>query len=446
MYCGNIDKRNATRSSSNGESSITRCKFCHQAIEIEELKTLLGTVSSPRPPSEVPNNSETRLVAVETELEKTQQNFCSLQALMKNELEEVKKTTVSTLNRVNELQIQLDAELAKQLSLTNEGTGNRTNSSENQGKGNELLYSTVVGRRRKSGNSQDDFQELFKPYRNQTETRNRFEPLTDELDYEDSDEIIVIGDYNVNYASSNIRKNRNPLKLLGKPDLTIDEIEGIIQKENIPDQKPIIIQVGSKDMKFTETTMKKYKNMLTHLSQHQANAHVTGILPHPNQSRFKLSKILGLNERLKKLCDEKQIPFSDHWDEMIDARNYDFNKVNNKARINMQGSLTLENIFQNIGFKLISDLKSKNMNPKQTRPPDAQLKPELDQPKLVPIQAQEDPKPTNQEPTTATLAQVEPIEQEVPLPQTTATITELVTNANPTVTQSETEVPQDKIE
>ena len=41
---------------------------------------------------------------------------------------------------------------------------------------------------------------------------------------------------------------------------------------------------------------------------------VIGILPRLNVSHFSLSKALGINERLKSICQQKEVTFIDLWD------------------------------------------------------------------------------------------------------------------------------------
>lgn len=56
-----------------------------------------------------------------------------------------------------------------------------------------------------------------------------------------------------------ITKHSVQLKIFGVPDLKIDEIEGIIQREKIPPSKPITNQVRADDVKYTDNAWAKYR-------------------------------------------------------------------------------------------------------------------------------------------------------------------------------------------
>lgn len=58
--------------------------------------------------------------------------------------------------------------------------------------------------------------------------------------------------------SNQAHGKRVQLKMFGAPDLKNYEILGLIHREKITTSKPIIIQVGAKYVKYTESTWKKY--------------------------------------------------------------------------------------------------------------------------------------------------------------------------------------------
>lgn len=151
-------------------------------------------------------------------------------------------------------------------------------------------------------------------------------------------------------------------------------------------------------------------------------------------------------ERLNKFvhaANKNNSPVSDHWSKIIGARIYDCDKNNNRARINMEGSLTLKNIIQNIGTKLVSDLGSKNSQQREICRPDAQRKPLPEQLKLEPGESQREPEPANHVLAAATTVQDESLEQQ---PQSTeqanlvllvtSTICEQTPIVNPAVAQA----------
>lgn len=79
------------------------------------------------------------------------------------------------------------------------------------------------------------------------------------------------------------------------------------QMEKIHYLKPIIIRVGAKDETKTAPTWEKYETLLKNRKQSHANIHVNDILPPPNQSKYKMSKMINLKNRLATFCDAQQI-------------------------------------------------------------------------------------------------------------------------------------------
>jgi hypothetical protein len=347
-----------------------RCKFCQAAEEIKQLKAQISRASDGLSKTETVSsnglsmtetvNTDPRLLAVELKLENVLKQFHEFKDLISSEIAAIKETVETTQNQVKELQVHLDSEFAKKVSALDAETNDRIKAIENSVKDSEALYTTVASRRQPRCDNATHVGP--QSYHFRPNTRNRFDVLPDEMDSQNTEEIIVIGDYNVTSFKSNQRKGRIQLKILGKADLKIDEVEGIIAKERIHSSKRIIIQVGAKDVSQTESTWKRYEAMLNNIKPSYANLHVTGILPHPNQSRYKLSKMILLNNRLATFCKAQKISFSDHWDTMIDPKYYNFNRITNKARITTYGLDTIENILKNIGVGLVNENKSKNEN------------------------------------------------------------------------------------
>lgn len=78
------------------------------------------------------------------------------------------------------------------------------------------------------------------------------------MESQNTQDIYVIGDYNVNTVKSYQRKQKVQLKIHGgAPDVTIYEISGIFQTEKTPLSKPIIIQVDAKDKVHGEHVVKR---------------------------------------------------------------------------------------------------------------------------------------------------------------------------------------------
>lgn len=71
--------------------------------------------------------------------------------------------------------------------------------------------------------------------------------------------------------------------------------------------------------------MERYKPLLTSIKHSHANMHVTGVLPYLNRNKYKMSKLIYVNNYLSVFCKAKQILFSDLWETMIDLKYYDCN-------------------------------------------------------------------------------------------------------------------------
>lgn len=91
------------------------------------------------------------------------------------------------------------------------------------------------------------------PILNRSNARNRIEVLSDEMDCEHAEEIIVTCDCNVTAFKSNKQKEKVQLKILYKSDLEIYEYEGI-QMENITSSKPNIFHVRTIEVTISKTT------------------------------------------------------------------------------------------------------------------------------------------------------------------------------------------------
>ena len=69
---------------------------------------------------------------------------------------------------------------------------------------------------------------------------------------------------------------------------------------------------------------------------------ITGILPRLNANTYHLSRAIGINNRLEKMCKEANVAFIDTWDAFAMNRNY-FRKE--KVHLNTRGTEKLSDLY-----------------------------------------------------------------------------------------------------
>lgn len=73
-----------------------------------------------------------------------------------------------------------------------------------------------------------------------------------------------------------------------------------------------VVMIGTNNLKYdkTESIMKKYDSLLEELKEKKyKDVIIVGILKRANVSAYTESKRIGLNQRIKKLCERKEAGF-----------------------------------------------------------------------------------------------------------------------------------------
>ena len=154
---------------------------------------------------------------------------------------------------------------------------------------------------------------------------NRFAVLSEE------EETFLVGDSIVreqteNFAIRNKRKRRVKSFPGGKGRKIAEEVEKLELKSK---NSGIIAHAGSNDIYLpknkvgnTEPLVKDLKRMVDSLSEKTNRGMIVGILPRTNVSYFALSKAIGVNERIRKYCEEKNVNFIDPWKVFVGKHHY----------------------------------------------------------------------------------------------------------------------------
>lgn len=159
--------------------------------------------------------------------------------------------------------------------------------------------------------------------RNVTATSNRFSLLAEEQE----EETVLIGDSMVKDQGEHfgLKKKR---KVRSYPGANAQKIEEVVCKTKMENNRAtMIIQATGNDLFLrngtagqTEPLVKQLENTVEMAKTKTSNGIVIGILPRLKVSHFTLSKAIGINERLKSICQQKKVTFIDLWDTFYDKR------------------------------------------------------------------------------------------------------------------------------
>ena len=251
------------------------CLFCQQAREIEKLKK---------------DNLELKNMVKE----------------IYSQIGEMNKEVVDNGRSIHELRSQL---VAAKPTLV-ERTPNK-NETENVNKDREEMFRKATGRRVTT-------KKTDKPRSKETLTSNRFSLLADE-----EEETVLIGDSMVKSQGEHFgSKNKKKRKVRSYPGANARKILEELGKIEIENKKTtIIVQASGNDLFLrngnagsTEPLVKQLENTIETAKKKTNNAIVLGILPRLDVSHFALSKALGINGRLKSICQKKGVRYIDLWD------------------------------------------------------------------------------------------------------------------------------------
>lgn len=157
------------------------------------------------------------------------------------------------------------------------------------------------------------------------EIKNRFDVL--ELDEEI--EVCVIGDSQIRNLGIELNSRRNNNKKKSKknfitfchPGATTDQLCNRLDETQNDPKKDFVIHVGGNDIrekngKFrrSEDIIENYKLMIEKCKAKSRNTFITSILPRPTENIEWYSRALGINDRIREMCDKPNLIFIDLWD------------------------------------------------------------------------------------------------------------------------------------
>ena len=259
-------------------ANLTRqsvCLFCQQAKEIEKLKK------------------------ENTELKNKIEDIYS-------QIKELNNEVVENGRGIHHIRDQLVA--AKS---TNTVRTKDKEERENYPRNKEEQFRKATGRRVTASKSK-------KQPENEIVTCNRFSLLANE-----EEETVLIGDSMVKNQGEHFGlQNTRKRKVRSYPGASARKIDEEIRKLNIAKKKTtIIVQASGNDLFLkngnsgrTEPLVETLKRTIDTAKNKTKNTLVIGILPRLNVSHFSLSKALGINERLKAICQMEEVTFIDLWD------------------------------------------------------------------------------------------------------------------------------------
>ena len=158
----------------------------------------------------------------------------------------------------------------------------------------------------------------------ETTTRNRFSVLSDV-----EEETVLIGDSMVRDQGKHFGlRNQNKRKIRTYPGAGAKKIEDEVGKLGTKNRKTtIIVQAGGNDLFLrngnagpTEPLVEHLKRTVETVHKKTDNGIIIGLLPRLNVSHYALSKAIGINDRLKSICQGTGVRFINFWDTFIGNR------------------------------------------------------------------------------------------------------------------------------
>ena len=161
-----------------------------------------------------------------------------------------------------------------------------------------------------------------------TPTSNRYSLLRDEMsgdvdeeEYCDSSHVedTLIGDSLVRGLGMALRKvKKSPTTIYVYPGAKIENIQKRMENFVQPEKKSMtIINVGSNNVfqksVASQEVIERYRSLIGTLKDRCNNITMIGIMPRMFESDFRLSRAIGINDKLSLLCNEANIVFIDPW-------------------------------------------------------------------------------------------------------------------------------------
>lgn len=129
------------------------------------------------------------------------------------------------------------------------------------------------------------------------------------------------------------------------PGANINRITDIISHSTAKDKNSCLVScVGSNDVyqkkAASEHILQRYRQLIKSMKQKSSRCFVVGILPRPKANAYELSRAIGINSRLDRICKESNVVYIDTWNTFGDNRSLfkgDKIHLNNKGTEKLGG-------------------------------------------------------------------------------------------------------------
>jgi hypothetical protein len=126
----------------------------------------------------------------------------------------------------------------------------------------------------------------------------------------------LVRDQSVHFA----RRNRNRRRVLCRPGANIDRISAEVKDLRCDNKDLLIVHIGTNDLQArqpsklfrSEELLSKYKKLIINLKTKTQNTCISGILPRMLDGNKIHSRIVYLNNAVKRMCEEEGIVFLDN--------------------------------------------------------------------------------------------------------------------------------------
>ena len=136
----------------------------------------------------------------------------------------------------------------------------------------------------------------------------------------------MLGSKERNFANRNKKKRKVKSFPGAKARKIVEEVRKLELKSK---NSCVIAHAGSNDIYLrnnkvgsTEPAVKELKCLVDSISSKTTRGMIVGMLPRNYVSYYALSKAIGVNERIKRYCQEKEVGFIDLWEVFVGKRHY----------------------------------------------------------------------------------------------------------------------------
>ena len=169
----------------------------------------------------------------------------------------------------------------------------------------------------------------------QTPVHNRFNVLSDEMDdcvvIDDcinSDPDVIVSDSllrNLGRSVNTLSKNKSTTNVY--PGAKIEYIDQKVKElPHLSKTSVLVVNVGSNDVFHkrvaSQEVIERYRDLIDTLKSRANKSVIIGILPRLYESNYNLSRAIGVNDKLSKLCSDANIGFIDPWTDLMNHRNF----------------------------------------------------------------------------------------------------------------------------